>query len=403
MKKSLTPRYCLHQCAYWAASAGIITFATTFLLQKGFPASQVGLLMACGSVLSGVTQPVLAERADRSETSVLIPMIVALTGISSLAFALLLLDFLPANLFALLYLLGVWAFDAQIPLLNSISVYYNELGRPINYGLGRGVGSFAYSIAALALGYVIEMFGPDWMTRIILILLPLCIVITLGYPKLAVEQARGMQVKAACQEQAPCSIWDFFRRYRWYCISLLGVLLLALFHAMTENYLIAILGRLGGDSRHVGIALFVATVAEAPVLFFFSQVRTKISDHWLLRLAGFSFLLKSVLFLVAPSIPFIYATQVLQMTSYGFLSPVQVYYANEKVCPGDMVKGQAFITASYTLGCAMGNLVGGQLMERYGVTAILVAGVVFAALGTLVLLLTVERKDPYRFHAAQTP
>lgn len=83
-------------------------------------------------------------------------------------------------------------------------------------------------------------------------------------------------------------------------------------------------------------------------------------------------------------------------TSYGFLSPVQVYYANEKVAPGDMVKGQAFITSSYTLGCAMGNLTGGQLMERVGVSGLLAAGVVIAALGTLVLLLTVERKDGFR-------
>ena len=395
MKKSLTLRYCLHQCAYWAASAGIITFATTFLLAKGFPASQVGTLLACGSVLSGLTQPALAAKADRAKTSILVPLMVGLTTVSILAFSLLLLDFLPPFLFALLYLVGVWSFDAMIPLTNSISVYYNELGRPINYGLGRGVGSFAYSLAALSMGYVIEELGPDWMIYIILLLLPLCIFIVLGYPKVAAPQhtTLGQHVE---ELPAPCSLPVFFFRYRWYCVSLLGVLLLAMFHAMTENYLIAIMGRLGGDSRHVGIALFIATVAEAPVLFFFSQVRTKISDHWLLRLAGFSFLLKSLLFLVAPTVPFLYATQLLQMTSYAFLSPVQVYYANEKVAQEDMVKGQAFITASYTLGCAMGNLTGGQLLERYGVSAILIAGVFIAAAGTLVRLLTVERKDRWR-------
>lgn len=395
MNKSLTLRYSLHQCAYWAASAGILTFATTFLLAKGLPASRVGLLMAGASVLSGLTQPALASKADRAKTSILVPLMVGLTTVSILAFSLLLLDFLPSSLFALLYLVGVWAFDAMIPLTNSISVYYNELGRPINYGLGRGVGSFAYSLSALAMGYVIEELGPDWMIYIILLLLPLCIFIVLGYPKVAAQQ-HTFSTHQVEELPAPCSLPVFLRRYRWYCISLLGVLLLAMFHAMTENYMIAIMGRLGGDSRHVGIALFVATAAEAPVLFFFSKVRTIISDHWLLRLAGFSFLLKSLLFLVAPSVPFLYAIQLLQMTSYAFLSPVQVYYANEKVAQEDMVKGQAFITASYTLGCAMGNLTGGQLLERYGVSAILIAGVFIAAAGTLVLLLTVERKDRWR-------
>ena len=44
----------------------------------------------------------------------------------------------------------------------------------------------------------------------------------------------------------------------------------------------------------------------------------------------------------------------------------------------------------------MGNLTGGVLMESFGVIAILVAGVVIAALGTVVLLLTVDRQDTYR-------
>jgi len=58
-----------------------------------------------------------------------------------------------------------------------------------------------------------------------------------------------------------------------------------------------------------------------------------------------------------------------------------------------MVKGQSFITASYTLGCALGNFTGGQLLDRFSVSGMLLAGVVIAALGTAVILLTVERRD----------
>ena len=394
MKSNLTLRYSLHQFAYWAASAGIISFATTFLLEKGFPSSRVGLLMACASLLSGVTQPNLAAVADRAKKCTLSPLIIALTAICTLCFALLLLEGLPAGVFALLYLCGVWSFDSMIPLLNSLHVHYTGQGYRINYGLSRAVGSLSYSLSALALGYVIQSLGPNWMVRAILLLLPICMLITLSYPKAGKTTPEGQTQVLNSGDVS--SLGEFFCRYRWYCISLLGVLLLAMFHAMTENYLIAIMGRLGGDSRHVGVALFVATVTESIVLVFFDQIRRRISDHWLLRYAAFSFLLKSVLLLIAPSIPFIYAVQLLQMTSYTFLSPVQVYYASEKVAPADMVKGQAFITASYTLGCAMGNLTGGVLMEHFGVVAILIAGVIIAALGTIVLLLTVDRQDAYR-------
>ena len=36
MKQTLTGRYCLHQMAYWASAAGVISFASAFLLEKGF-------------------------------------------------------------------------------------------------------------------------------------------------------------------------------------------------------------------------------------------------------------------------------------------------------------------------------------------------------------------------------
>ena len=130
-------------------------------------------------------------------------------------------------------------------------------------------------------------------------------------------------------------------------------------------------------------------------MFFFSRIRTVIRDTWLLKISGFCFLLKGVLFMVAPSINFLYVTQLLQMTTYAFLSPVQVYYAGSRVAPADMVKGQAFIAAAYTLGCAGGNFFGGQFMEWRGVDALLIAGVVMAAVGTLAFLLTVDHKDAW--------
>ena len=38
MKKTLTLQYVLQQIAFWAAAAGIVSFATAFLLEKGFSA-----------------------------------------------------------------------------------------------------------------------------------------------------------------------------------------------------------------------------------------------------------------------------------------------------------------------------------------------------------------------------
>jgi len=387
MKKTLTFQYTFHQMAYWATAAGIVSFATAFLLQQGFEASIVGILLASGNLLSCGFQPVLADWADRTGGNVLKWMTAGLTLVSAACFAAIQLLPLPETVFGLLYLLGVFAFDAMNPLMNALNVSYMTGGYTINYGLSRGMGSLAYAFAALGIGKVMAKFGADWMIWISLSLLAINAAMSLSYPSL-VTTVSGEKKASDC-----CTIPVFFRRYKWYCVSLLGVMLLGMFHAMTENYLIEIVTPLGGDSGTVGVALFIATAVEAVVLVYFEKVRSRISDNWLLKLSGISFLLKSLLFLAASSVTSIYFIQLLQGVSYTFLSPTQMYYANNKIRPGDMVKGQAFITASYTLGCAAGNFTGGQLLSAFGIRALLLAGVVMAVAGTAVFFLTVDKKD----------
>lgn len=387
MKKNLTLRYTVQQCAYWAAAAGVVSFATAFLLEKGFAASHIGILLACGNLLSCGTQPMLASVADRIGGNIVKWFIMGLTAVSMACFLSIMVLPFSGELYGLLYLLGVYSFDAMNPLLNAVSVAYNRAGFRINYGVGRGIGSFAYAVSALVIGKAMAGLGADWMIWISIALLAANVAATLGYPSMAEGMTKGAK-RTEC-----CSVPVFFRRYKWYCVSLLGVMLLAMFHAMTENYLIEVVSPLGGDSGTVGIALFVATAIEMVVIVNFDWLRTKISDSWLLKFAGLSFLLKSVLFLLARNVIAIYGIQLLQATSYSFLSPTQLYYADAKVSPADMVKGQAFITAAYTLGCAIGNFTGGQLLDFFNVRVLLWAGVAMAAAGTAVFFLTVDKKD----------
>jgi len=387
MKKSLTLHYILHQMAYWSIAAGVVSFATAFLLEKGYPASSVGILLASGNLLSCVFQPVLADLADRIGGNILKWFVLLMTTLSAACFLAIQLLPMPAGVFGLLYLLGVFSFDSMNPLMNAISVSYMSGGYRINYGLSRGLGSLAYALAALGIGKVMAACGGDWMVWISLGLLAVNGIMAAAYPSLLTGPAEKEK------KQSTCSIPVFFRRYRWYCASLGAVALLGMFHAMTENYLIEIVAPLGGDSGSVGVALFVATAIEAVVLVFFDQIRSKVSDQWLLKLAGISFLLKAVLLLMAKNVMTIYFIQLLQATSYTFLSPTQMYYANAKIRAADMVKGQAFITASYTLGCAMGNFSGGQLLQWFDVRIMLLVGIVMAAAGTAVLFLTVDKKD----------
>ena len=384
--KNLTMRYGITQVAYWAAYSGTASFAATYLLGRGLSSSAVGILLAAGGLLSCASQPVLASFADRSRDFLLTKMLLIMSFLCCGCFALLLIPGLPLAAVGLFYMVAIWSSDAMVPLLNALNVAYDQAGYTINYGIGRGLGSAASGLSAMAFGFIIARFGDTWMILILVAFRVLSMIAVAGYP------AIGKTAPTEREEDHSCSMAEFIFRYRWYSVSLLGVLLLAMYHAMTENYLIAIMNRLGGDSSHVGIALFISAFTASPVLFFFSKVRKLLRDSWIFKIAALSFLLKSVLFYFAPSITSIYLFQLIQITSYAFLSPIQLYYARAKIRDADMVKGQAFITAAYALGCSAGNFAGGQILTL-GVDALLLSGIVMALGGTAIVFFTVNKSD----------
>lgn len=383
--KKLTLKYCFQHLIYWATACGIVSFAATYLLSKGFTAAETGRILFMANLLSFLLQPVVAGAADKAEKNIIPAVMLSLAGITLVCFACIRFLALPGWLFFALYVAGATSLDMQVPMLNAENVYYTDRGWRINYGLARAVGSAAYAVLSLCMGYIMEDFGADWMPVIALALIALYIGALLLMPR---DDSLSERHDAAGET---ASLPAFFAKYKWYCISLSGVLLLAFFHVMTENYLIQILGRLGGDSSGVGIALCIATVAEAPALVLFGSIHKKIGSYRVFLVAGFSYCLKALLFIMARSVTAIYLTQILQVTTYTFLSPVQMYYAKECTEETDMVKGQSVITAAYTLGCALGNLIGGEIITLCGVPVLLKAGLAVAILGTLALVFTVPK------------
>lgn len=389
--KDLTIRYSVTQFCYWAAASGGTAFATTYLLGKGLPSGTVGALLAAAGLLSCVSQPFFASLADRSRRFLLTRMLVVLSVLCCLCLFLQLAPGLPLTFTAIVYTLGMWSSDVMIPLLNALSVACNSGGYPIRYTAARGIGSAATAISSLVIGHILAKLGTLWMLLFLLAFRLLCIFSLLGYPKLT---------KSSSPEKAEnggCTLWNFCARYRWYCASVVGIAFMGMFLAMMENYLIAIVQPFGGDSSHVGTALFLSSMITAPVIFCFGKIRKRFSDITLLKISALSFLVRAICLYFAGSIPVIYLLQLLHIPSYGFLHPTQVYYAEAKVRPADMVKGQAFITAAYALGCAIGNFAGGQLL-KYGVHALLLSGIAMTLTGTGILFLTLKKSDP-----AKTP
>ena len=155
----MTFQYCILQGAYWASFCIIYSFATVFLLDRGFSNSQIGVIIAAGNILGVVLQPVFASIVDWSKTITLHK----LTGILAAIMALLVLFLyvLPNLFFAvvLLFLMTDTFLQVIQPLINSVSVYYVNKGINVDFGAARGIGSLSYAAASYLLGGLVERYG----------------------------------------------------------------------------------------------------------------------------------------------------------------------------------------------------------------------------------------------------
>ena len=387
----LTLRYSITHFTHWAAGTAAVSFATLYLMNRGVSAGMAGTLLALSGLLSCISQPFLAAAADRAKKMIIVNMLIGMTLVCCLCFVLQLIPGLPVMAAGIFYMIGIWSSDAMVPILNALSVAYQEAGYEINYGMGRGIGAVASAVSALGVGFIIAKLGTVWMILFLLFFRAAGIFALIGYPRIQ-KNSSFKNRKTMEKTENSCTLLQFVGRYKWYCASLFAVLFLGMFHAMTENYMIAIMEKLGGDSSNVGVAIFIASMVAFPVICSFSFLYKRMKVTVILKIAAVSFLVKSILFYFAGNVTAIYFIQLIQITSYAFLAPAQVYYANEKVNSGDMVKGQAFITAAYAMGCSAGNFAGGQLLP-FGANAIIRAGIVMAAVGTGIMFLTVNQSD----------
>lgn len=387
---NLTARYSATHFTHWASCTAAAALATAYLFGRGMSTGTAGLLLATGCLLSCVTQPLLASIADRSDHSMLRKMLLAMGALCLFCYVIQILPALPLSIASIFYIIAIWTADTMAPLLNAMSVAYQQSGYSINYGVARGIGTMGHALCSLAIGNILAQFGATWMFSFAIFFRVIHMIDLLRYP--ALPKATTMH-KAKAEES--CSIGQFFLRYPWYCFSLLAVVLMAMYLSMTENYMITIVEPMGGNSSHVGTALFISSTIGTPMIVCYSIIRKRCSDSFLLKMAAIGFLLRAVFVWQAQSIGHIFCIQLLHIVSYALLAPAQVGHAKARVRRGDMVKGQAFTTAAYAMGCAAGNFIGGQLL-RLSVEALLRGGVVMALLGLVIIFISAHKTDRYR-------
>lgn len=410
MKKLLNFEYsCIHG-TYWMLYGVISSFASAFLLAKGFSNWNIGVTLAVSNVLAVVLQPVAADIADRAKKLSIIGISRILTAMMmTVTVGLFVFDGSMAAPAVIFILLIAWHTVLQ-PLFNSLAFTLGESGVSINFGIARSMGSLAYAALMAVLGGLVDKYGVMVLPvtgEVILLMLFVSLVLTKrSYDKsVRMNNAKGSGAKGAAaslQEETPCAggmqkqeeninLIMFIRRNKFFFLMNVGVIGLYFSNSVLNNYMMQIVDVVGGSSEDMGYILAVMAFCEIPTMVFFDRLRKRFSCRLMLKVAAVGFTVKIALCWMADSVGMIFIAQFVQLVSFALFLPAMVHFIDEIMSRGEAVKGQALFTTMVTATTVISSLLGGAILDMSGAKMLTFAATLVTAAGAVIIIATADK------------
>ena len=271
------------------------------------------------------------------------------------------------------------------PLVNTSSFYYTAHGRPVNFGVARGIGSLVFAAVSYVIGVFSGQMGVIFIPICGVVLSIVFILSTLILPDLGPTFGSGDN-----QSSSKNSFLnrDFIERNKFFILMAIGICMVLILHNMVNSFLIRMVENVGGSSDALGLALAIAAVCELPVLFLYDRFVKKynISTLLLIFVACFFFVIRGIFYLFATSLVVIYAVQVLQSVSFALLIASKTHYADEGVGEEDKASGQSMMSMTEAIAMVLGSAIGGWAISLGGVNMMYIVGIGFAVVGSLIVL-----------------
>lgn len=414
MNKLLNIEYsCIHG-TYWMVYGVVSSFASVFLLAKGFSNWNIGVTLAVANVLAVVLQPVIADLADRAKR-------LSIIGISEILTVLMMI--VTVGMFAfsgsmvglsiVFILLIAWHTVLQ-PLYNTLTFTLEEAGVHINFGVARSMGSLAYAALLAVLGTIVENYGVMSLPitgEIILVMMLISLIVTKrsydkgkrmnhakgttsAMPK-GEADAEGVQSadgeKSDLCEEESINLIQFIKRNKFFFLVNVGVIGLYFSNSVLNNYMMQIVDVVGGTSEDMGRILSLMAFCEIPTMVCFDLLRKKFSCQLMLKVASVGFAVKIALCWMANSVTMIFLAQFVQLVSFALFLPAMVHFIDEIMSKGEAVKGQALFTTMITVTTVISSLAGGAILDMSGAKMLTFVATIATPIGAAIIIATVGK------------
>lgn len=377
------------QSIYWTAFCSIYSYATVYLQKLSFSSSQVGLIIALASFIAVIIQPMIGAWTDkghaiRLRTAAL--SIVITTGLTSA-----LMIFYEANhtVIMALYLIELLGIISTMPLLNAMIIRLTDAGGKVGFGVARAFGSLAFALGSSGLGLLVDQSSASVLPMVSVVLLSLLAVAIFAFPQsVAVKQQVATKQSSAMDQN---TFFDFIKRYPGFLFVITGLALVFVFHTISNVFLVKIIEANGGTEKQFGFALTLMASVEIPTMLLSGILIKKFGTKHLFMFAMVFYVARSMALFVSKDMMGIYFAQLLQAFSFALYIPISVAYVNDRMALFDKVKGQTMIVSATTLGGVLGSIVGGRVIDQYGIREVLLLGLTSVSIGAVLVIIGLIR------------
>lgn len=376
-KKNFTFKFIIIEAGIWAMYAPIIGYISVFLLAKGISNTEIGLVSALACIASAVLQILISGYADKNKSKSVKSLLI-IVSIIQIVLALFLFIIDDSFLLAICLIYGslIALLQLMVPLANSLAMESLNQGKEINYGVARGISSFFFAVFVALIGIFIK--GKD------LRVIPVTIIITALVVALSTFSFPFKKIiKNKKDKKENKNSGCFLAKYPKFTLFLLGAVCSYVGHNLINIFLFQITTLKGGNNIDMGVCLSIAAMCEVPVMSGFMYLLKKKDVSFWARFGSIGLTLKILLTLLVPNMLSLYVVQFCQTFGFAIFVVATVYYANKEVEECDRIKGQGYMTMVFTMGTVIASVLGGTLIDLYGITTMLVVGILISIGGNI--------------------
>lgn len=403
MEKRFNLQYAGIHGTYWLYYGVICSFASVFLLDRGYSNTEIGIILAVGNIFAVLLQPIMGDLADRSRRISFFGFMEMMTALLMVLTVFLLVLQKKSGLLMFVYVMAFGWMNIVQPFCNAMNRKLSETGVYINFGACRAIGSLTYSIMCFFLGSLVERFGVNVLPvtgEVVLILFMTAIVIVAkSFRRAMAEKSDGTKsaasgssaANAAAEDEEEINLPMFVKRNKMFLVLCLGVLGLYYTNSVLNTYMAQIAESVGGDNGDIGRIFSILALMEIPTMMFFDRINKRFRTRTLMKFSAVAFVFWILICFLAENVMTLILAQFIQPFSFALFLPSIVRFIDDIMSKGEAVKGQTMFTTTTTMAAVFASLIGGVILDAAGPKMLTLTAACVTALGAAVVVFSADR------------